>query len=219
MMSCCKIAFHLCDAESTHLIRSCPPSEAHQKQKQNVLTQNWALEMFSISPHITFQCIKGKDNALADSLSCLQCLGLYEKSPPENLGEEYSITIFNEGKTILEHAQPEDSTPSNPDMVTLVTNSNNEESVCDKHTFQVGDGINEEDLPKPHIQYTLHQIKSLHMKDPSLAIIINKLQKGIHPHKPLPNTYFLNTDGVLYCCVREVLCNAGCIYLPQLSRG
>ena len=41
------------------------------------------------------------------------------------------------------------------------------------------------------------------MKDPSLAIIINKLQKGIKPQKPLPNTYFLNTDGVLYHCVRE----------------
>ena len=41
------------------------------------------------------------------------------------------------------------------------------------------------------------------MKDPSLAIIMNKLQKGTNLHKPLPNTYFLNTDGVLYCCVRE----------------
>ena len=40
------------------------------------------------------------------------------------------------------------------------------------------------------------------MKDPSLAIIMNKLQKGIHPLKPLPNTYFLNT-GVIYCCVQE----------------
>ena len=84
--------------------------------------------------------------------------------------------------------------------------TNNEESVSDKHTFQVGDDIYEEDLaliPKHHIQYTPHKIKWLQMKDPSLGIIMNKLQKGTHPHKPLPNTYFLNTDGVLNCCVRE----------------
>ena len=62
-------------------------------------------------------------------------------------------------------------------MVTLVTDSNNEESVSDKHTFQIGDDIYKEDLPKSHIQYTPHQIKNLQMKDPTLAIIINKLQK------------------------------------------
>ena len=85
------------------------------------------------------------------------------------------MMIFDEGETIHEHVQPEDFTPSNPNMVTLVTNSNNEESVSDKHTFQVGDDIYEEDLHKPHVQYTPHQIKHLQMKDPSLAVIINKL--------------------------------------------
>ena len=73
--------------------------------------------------------------------------------------------------------QPEDFTPPNPDMVMLVTDSNNEESVSDKHTFQVGDDIYEEHLPKPQIQYTPHQIKHLQMKGPSLAVIMNKLQK------------------------------------------
>ena len=82
-------------------------------------------------------------------------------------------------------------------MVTLVTDSNNEESVSGKHTFQVGGDIYKEELPTPHIQYTPYQIKWLQMKDPSLAIIVNKLQKGTHPHYPLPNTYFLNMDGVL----------------------
>ena len=144
--------------------------------------------IFSISPHIIFQHIKGKDNILADSLSQLQCLGLYENSPPEKLGEEYSVVIFNDSETIHEHVQPEDFTSPNPNMVTLNTYSNNEESVSDKHTFQIGDDIYEEDLPKPHIQYTPHQIKHLQMKDPPLAIIINKVQKGTHPHMPLPNT-------------------------------
>ena len=42
------------------------------------------------------------------------------------------------------------------------------------------------------------------MKDPSLSIITNKLQKGTHPNKPLPNTYFLKTDGVpILLCKRR----------------
>ena len=52
---------------------------------KNVLTQNWALEIFTISLYITFQHITGKDNILADSLSHLQCLGLYERGPQKNL--------------------------------------------------------------------------------------------------------------------------------------
>ena len=135
-------------------------SSSKAKPKIN-LTQNWALEMFLLSPHITFQYIEGKDNVLLDSLSHLQCLGLYEKSPPEKPGEDYGITIFDEGETIQECAQPEDFTPPNPDMVPLGTDSSNEESVSDKHIFQVGDDIYEEDLvliAKSHIQYTPHQI-------------------------------------------------------------
>ena len=43
--------------------------------------------------------------------------------------------IFDEGETIHAHAQPGEFTPPHPDMVTLITDSNNEESVIDKHTF------------------------------------------------------------------------------------
>ena len=79
----------------------------------------------------------------------------------------------------------------------------------DKHTFQVGDDIYEEDsapIPEPHIQYTPHQVKQLQMKDPSLAIIMNKLQKGVCPYKPLPNIYFLNTNGVFINACFLLLC-------------
>ena len=41
------------------------------------------------------------------------------------------------------------------------------------------------------------------MTDPSLALIINKLQTGTQLKQPLPNTYFLSTDCVLCHCVRE----------------
>ena len=80
------------------------------------------------------------------------------------------------------------------------------ELASDGNTFQVGDDICEEDsasIPEPHIQLTPHQIKQLQVKDPSLAVIMKKLQKSAHSHKPLPNTYFLNMDGELYHCVRE----------------
>ena len=114
-----------------------PLQKLIKNKPKNILTQNWDLEIFSISPHITFHHIKGKDNMLADSLSHLQCLGLHEKSPQKKPGEEYCVTIFDEGETIQEHAQPEDFTPPNPDMITFVTDSNNEEPASDKHTFQV----------------------------------------------------------------------------------
>ena len=180
MVSFHKMAFYLCDAEVIIQSDHAPLQKLIKNKNKNVLTQNWVLEIFSILPHVTFQCIKGKDNILADSLSHLQHLGLYEKSPPGKPGEEYGITIFDEGETIQEHVQPGDFTPPNQDMVTLITDCNNEESVCHKHTFQVQDDIYEEDLaliPKPDIQYTPHQIKWLQMKDSSLAIIMNKLQK------------------------------------------
>ena len=218
IMSFCKMAFCPHDAEVIIQSVHAPLQKLIKNKTKNVLTQNWTLEIFSFSPHVTFQHIKGKDNVLADSLSHLQCLGIYEKSPPEKPGEEYDITICEEGETIQEYVQPKDFTPPNPDMVTLVTDSNNEESVINKHTFQVGDDIYEKDLtliPKPHIQYTPHQIKWFQMKDPSLAIIMNKLQKGTHPNKSLPNMYFLNTDGVLYHCVWEGSQSSEAVVVPK----
>ena len=53
------------------------------------------------------------------------------------------------------------------------------------------------------------------MTDPSLALIINKLQKGTQPKQPLPNTYFLNTDSVLYHCVREGFQGFEAIVVPK----
>ena len=56
--------------------------------------QNWALEIFSVTPYITFQHIKGKDNILADIQSHLQCLGLYEKSLQKNLQGVWCYLIW-----------------------------------------------------------------------------------------------------------------------------
>ena len=53
------------------------------------------------------------------------------------------------------------------------------------------------------------------MKGLSLALIINKLQKGTQPQQILPNTYFLNTEGVLYHCVSESSKGFEAIVVPK----
>ena len=75
------------------------------------LTQNWALEIFSITPYITFKHIKGKDSA--DSLTRLQRTGLYEKCPNEEGNQDQEITIFDEGESIKVAVNP-DQTPLHP---------------------------------------------------------------------------------------------------------
>ena len=72
------------------------------------------------------------------------------RGAPPKPDEEHGITIFDEGETIHKCVKSEDFTPPNPDMVTLFIDSN-KESISDKHTFQVGDYICEEDLPKSHV--------------------------------------------------------------------
>ena len=54
MMSFHKMAFYLCDAEVVIQLDHVPLQKLIKNKTKNVLTQNWALEIFSISPHITF---------------------------------------------------------------------------------------------------------------------------------------------------------------------
>ena len=55
----------------------------------------WPQEIDSITPHIEFDLIKGKENALADILSRLRCLGLHDDNDPEESGQEYGKSIFD----------------------------------------------------------------------------------------------------------------------------
>ena len=84
MMSFCKMAFYFHDAEVVIQLDHAPFQKLIKNKTKNVLTQNWASDIFSISPDITFHHIKSKDNILADSVSHLQCLGLHERSPPKS---------------------------------------------------------------------------------------------------------------------------------------
>ena len=86
------MAFYLCNAEVVIQSDHAPLQKLIKNKAKNVLTQNWALEIFLISPHSTSQHIKGKDSILADSLSHVQCLGLYERSLTENLVRSMAVS-------------------------------------------------------------------------------------------------------------------------------
>ena len=64
---------------------------------------SWSQEIYSITPHIDFEHIKGKgkENVLADNLSRLRCLGLHEDNDPEESGYEYGKSIFNTDKNAV----------------------------------------------------------------------------------------------------------------------
>ena len=126
-----------------------------------------------------------------------------KRVPQKNLARSLVLQCFLKVKSFMNLHIQKTSCPPHPDVVTLISDLNHEKTITDKPTFWVGDDLYEENLPKPHIQYTPHQIKHLQMKDPSLALIINRLQKHTQPQQTLPNSYFLNTDGVLYNYVKD----------------
>ena len=59
--------------------------------------------MHAITPHIECEHIKGKDNALVDSLSRLRHLGLHDDNDLEEPGQEYGKSIFKQIKTSYVH--------------------------------------------------------------------------------------------------------------------
>ena len=66
-----KMAVYLQDAEVVLRSDHSPLAKLIKSQTKNLLTQNWALEIFSITPYIAFKHIKGKDNILANSLTSI----------------------------------------------------------------------------------------------------------------------------------------------------
>ena len=62
---------------------------------KNEKVNDWSQEIHAITPYINFEHIKGKENVLANSLSRLQTLGLYEANKPKKEGHEYGKSILN----------------------------------------------------------------------------------------------------------------------------
>ena len=91
-------------------------------------------------------------------------------------------------------------------IVTVTDSTSTNASHLNKDTFVLHGGtyvIDDEYPTKPQIYLSPKQIKRIQLKDQSLAIIISKLRKNKVCSTPLPNTYFLNDEGVLYQSVRE----------------
>ena len=125
-----------------------------KNQTKNTLTQNWALEVFSITPYITFKHIKGKDNILADSLTQLQRLGLHEKCPHMEDDQDQLITILDKGESIKNTPDPKSLVPPDLNMILTVADhpSSNAGQYLDKNTFSLYDVtyvIDNEPLTKP----------------------------------------------------------------------
>ena len=203
-----KMAFYLQDTEVILRSDYTPPEKLIKNQTKNTLTENWALDFFSITAYITFKHIKGKANILADSLTQLQRLGLYERCPHEEDDWDQEITIFDEGKSIEVAVNPESFALSDLSMILSVTNKtsantniylNKDTFVLDNITYVIDDGH----PIKPWIYLLPQHIKRMQLHDQSLAIIIHKLRKDNECSTTLPITYFLDDDGVLCQSVRE----------------
>ena len=80
----------------SHLkVWSWPSWKLIKNQTKNTLTQNWTLEIFSITPYIMFKHIKGKEDILADSLTQLQRSGLYERCPQKEDDWDCDTVLMN----------------------------------------------------------------------------------------------------------------------------
>ena len=93
-MSVKKLSFYLTDAQI--LLRSDhkPLEKFLEKNTLNSKVNNWAMELEAFNIH--FDYIKGSNNILADTLSCLIVIDPDTPLTPEGQGYEFSYAIFEE---------------------------------------------------------------------------------------------------------------------------
>ena len=93
-MSVKKLSFYLTDAQI--LLRSDhkPLEKFLQKNTLNSKVNNWTMELEAFN--IQFDYIKGSNNILADTLSCLIVIDPDTPVTPEGQGYEFSYAIFEE---------------------------------------------------------------------------------------------------------------------------
>ena len=94
-MSVKKLSFYLTDAQI--LLRSDhkPLEKFLQKNTLNSKVNNWAMELEAFN--IQFDYIKGSNNVLADTLSCLVAIDPDTPPPtPEGQGYEFGYAVFEE---------------------------------------------------------------------------------------------------------------------------
>ena len=93
-MSVKKLSFYLTDAQI--LLRSDhkPLEKFLQKNTLNSKVNNWAMELEAFN--IQFDYIKGANNVIVDTLSCLVAIDPNIPLTPEGQGYEFSYAIFEE---------------------------------------------------------------------------------------------------------------------------
>ena len=94
-MSFHKMVFYLKD---DHVRIRCDHTPLHTFMysiTKNDEMNNWSQEIHAKTPYINLEQIKGKENVLADNLSKLKHVGLYEENYPEKTRYEYSKSIFD----------------------------------------------------------------------------------------------------------------------------
>ena len=89
-----EIVFCLKDAHAIIQCDHSPLCKYIYSVMKNDKVNNWSQEIHALTPYIEFEHIKVKENILADSLSKLKPLGLYEANTPEKEGHEYGKSIF-----------------------------------------------------------------------------------------------------------------------------
>ena len=140
---------------------------------------------------------------MAESVSQLQRLGLYEKCPYEKDDQDHEKTIFDKGESIKVAVNPESFAPPDLNIILSVTNeaSANANHDLDKDTYVLDDVtyvIDDGHPIKPQIYLIPQHLKRMQLRYQSLVIIIHKLRKDNVCSTALLNTYFLGDKSVLY---------------------
>ena len=93
-MSVKKLSLYLTDAQILLRSDQKPLEKFLQKIMLNSKVNNWAMELEVFN--IQFDYIKGSNNILADTLSCLMTIDLDMHTTPEGQGYEFGYAIFEE---------------------------------------------------------------------------------------------------------------------------
>ena len=93
-MSVKKLLFYLTDVQILLMSDHKPLEKFLLKNTLNSKVNNWAMELEAFN--IQFDCIKGSNNILADTLSCLISIDPDTPTTPEEPGYEFGYAIFEE---------------------------------------------------------------------------------------------------------------------------
>ena len=143
--------------------------------------------------------------------------------PCEEDNQDEEITIFDEGESVKVIVDPDSFSSQYPNMIPSVrykTSANANHNLC-KDTFvlnYITYIIDDEHPIKPCIYPKPQHFKGMQLHVQSLAIIIHKVTKDKVCFTALPNTYFLDDDGVLNQSVREGVHICKAMVVPKMPQ-